>query len=155
VREFLSDRQVPFTERNIRQDPQAKAELLDLTGKLVVPVVVAGDQRVVGYDPEWLEALVQTTTEESTTLPPRDSAQLEQAAMAASLQADLLDTLDDLVARIREELAYNAAKGGGAYRQGMHDGLRFAEEAVVAITEQHGHRQDLPESVQQLRQLDA
>jgi hypothetical protein len=37
----------------------------------------------------------------------------------------------------------------------MHDGLRFAEDAVVAITEQHGHRQDLPESVQQLRQLDA
>lgn len=155
MREFLSDRQVPFSERNIRQDPQAKAELLDLTGKLVVPVVVAGDERVVGYDPEWLEALVQTTTGEPTTLPPRDSAQLEQGAMAASLQADLLDTLDDLVARIREELAYNAAKGGGAYRQGMHDGLRFAEEAVVAITEQHGHRQDLPESVQQLRQLDA
>jgi hypothetical protein len=75
--------------------------------------------------------------------------------MAARLQEDLLDTLDDLVTRIREELAYNAAKGGGAYRQGMHDGLRFAEEALVSIAEQHGHQGDVPDSVQRLRQLDA
>jgi glutaredoxin len=155
VREFLSARQIPFTERNVRQDPQAKAELLELTGKLTVPFVIAGDRRVVGYDPEWLEALVQTTADEPSALPPRDSAILEQGTMAARLQEDLLDTLDDLVTRIREELAYNAAKGGGAYRQGMHDGLRFAEEALVSIAEQHGHQGDVPDSVQRLRQLDA
>jgi glutaredoxin len=155
VREFLSDRQIPFSERNIRQDSQAKAELLELTGKLVVPVVVAGDRRVVGYDPEWLEALVQPTSEEPVALPPRDSAMLEQGDMAARPQQDLVATLDDLVARVREELAYNAAKGDGAYRQGMHDGLRFAEEALVSIAEQYGHQGDVPDSVQQLRQLDA
>jgi glutaredoxin len=155
VREFLSDRQIPFSERNIRQDSQAKAELLELTGKLVVPVVVAGDRRVVGYDPEWLEALVQPTSEEPAALPPRDSAMLEQGDMAARPQQDLVATLDDLVARVREELAYNAAKGDGAYRQGMHDGLRFAEEALVSIAEQYGHQGDVPDSVQQLRQLDA
>jgi len=156
VREFLSDRHIPFVERNIRRDSQAKAELLDLTGKLVVPVLVAGERRVVGYDPEWLEALVSASVEqEATVLPPRDSAAPEQGAMAARLQDDPVATLKDLVFRIREELAYNASKGGGAYRQGMHDGLRFAEEAVVAIAGQYGAQTDLPAPVKQIRELDA
>lgn len=155
MREFLSLRSIPFDERNIRRDQQAKAELLELTGKLAVPVVVAGDRHVVGYDPEWLEELLLTTAEETTAIPPRDSAELAQGVMAASPQAELIDTIVDLVARIREELAYSAAKGGGAYRQGMHDGLRFAEDALVAILEQHGQRIDVSDSVQQLRKMDA
>lgn len=155
MREFLSLRSIPFDERNIRRDPQAKAELLELTGELAVPVVVAGDRRVVGYDPEWLEALLLTSAEETTALPPRDSATLEQGVMAAQSQAELADTLADLVVRIREELAYSAAKGGGAYRQGMHDGLRFAEDALVAIIEQQGHSIEESDTVQQLREMDA
>ncbi len=155
MREFLSLRSVPFNERNIRQDPQAKAELLELTGELAVPVVVAGDRHVVGYDPKWLEALLLTTAEETTAIPPRDSAMLEQGVMAAHPQAELIDTIADLVARIREELAYSSAKGDGAYRQGMHDGLRFGEDALVAILEQQGHQVDVSDTVQQLREMDA
>jgi len=88
-------------------------------------------------------------------LPPRDSASPTQGTMAARPQADLAATLVDLLARIREELAYNAAKGSGSYRQGMHDGLRFAEDALVAILDQYGSDVDLPESSVEVRRLDA
>lgn len=135
MREFLSKRNIPFVERNIRQDPQAKEELLRRTGKLVVPVVMAGDVCVVGYDPELLESVVGSTEVGDVELPPRDSTLPVQGEMAATLQADLTATVVDLLSRIREELAYNAAKGNGAYRQGMHDGLKFAEDAMVAILE--------------------
>jgi hypothetical protein len=63
--------------------------------------------------------------------------------MAARSKADLAATLVDFLLRIREELAYNQAKGDGPYRQGMHDGMRFAEEALVAILEECGGDLDL------------
>jgi hypothetical protein len=88
-------------------------------------------------------------------LPPRDSASPIQGTMAARPQADLTATLVDLLARIREELAYNAAKGSGSYRQGMHDGLRFAEDALAAILDKYGSDVDLPESSVEVRRLDA
>jgi hypothetical protein len=64
--------------------------------------------------------------------------------MAARPQADLAATLADLLTRIREELVYNAAKGDGPYRQGMHDGLRFAEDALAAILDDWAAEVDLP-----------
>jgi hypothetical protein len=145
VREFLSLRAIPFVEHNIRRDPQAKADLMDLTGNLAVPVVVSGDRHVVGYDPEWLETLVQAGADHETALPPRDSAEAEQGDLAVRAGADLLDTIEDLVTRTQEELAYNAAKGGGAYRQGMHDGLRFALDALVGIAEKYGRTIEVPD----------
>ena len=57
--------------------------------------------------------------------------------MAAQPRADLATTLSDLLARIREELTYNSAKGGGAYRQGMHDGLKFAEDSLADILREY------------------
>ena len=153
MREFLSARNISFVERNIRRDPQARAELLALTGELVVPVVAVGDRCVVGYDPEGLESLLGATEKEISALPPRDSASLEQGEMAVRLADDLATMIGDLIRRIREEQAYNAAKGSGPYRQGMHDGLRFAEDALVAILQQGGVA--VPESPPPLRQLDA
>jgi glutaredoxin len=57
VREFLSERNIPFVERNIRQDPQAKEDLERLTGKLVVPAFEVDGEWSFGYDPERLETL--------------------------------------------------------------------------------------------------
>jgi hypothetical protein len=75
--------------------------------------------------------------------------------MAARARADLAATVADLVARIREELAYNAAKGDGPYRQGMHDGLRFSEDALVAILDKHMVETADPESNVEVGRLDA
>ncbi len=58
MREFLSARGVPFTDRNIRGSESARAELLDRTGDLVVPQLFHGDRVVVGFDPEALSEVV-------------------------------------------------------------------------------------------------
>jgi hypothetical protein len=46
-----------------------------------------------------------------------------------TLETDLADLLD----RFRAELAYNDAKGISAYREGMHDGLHFAADALADV----------------------
>jgi hypothetical protein len=57
VREFLSENEIPFVERNIRKDPEAKDELLRQTGKLVVPAFAVDGEWYYGYDPEQLGLL--------------------------------------------------------------------------------------------------
>ena len=102
MREFLSERNIPFVERNIRQDPQAKEELLRLTGKLVVPAFVLDGKWFFGYDPERLGSLGARFQVERDTMesPPRDSASPTQGTMAVLLQSDLAATLADLLVRI-------------------------------------------------------
>jgi len=138
VREFLSARDVPFVERNIRKEPLAKKEVEALVGEVVVPVVVMGDRHVVGYDPSGLEMMLAGSERKERAQPPRDSLKAEQASMAARKRGTLAGGVGDLLARVREELAYSAAKGTGPYRQGMEDGLRFTEDALVAILQAHG-----------------
>jgi glutaredoxin len=58
VRDFLTHYGVPFVERNIRKDPRALDELLDRTGRLVVPVVFVGDEPIVGWDEERMRRLL-------------------------------------------------------------------------------------------------
>jgi glutaredoxin len=63
VREFLSDHDVPFADRNIRKSEDARAELAGRTAKLVVPQLFWGDRHVVGFDPEALTDLVNAYRE--------------------------------------------------------------------------------------------
>lgn len=51
-----------------------------------------------------------------------------------TLHADLVN----LLARYQSELAYNDAKGTSAYREGMHDGLHFAADALADVLLAHG-----------------
>ena len=58
MREFLSDHQVPFEDRNIRGDTSARAELASLTSEMLVPQLFWGDVHIVGFDPQELNDLV-------------------------------------------------------------------------------------------------
>lgn len=58
MREFLSDHEIPFEDRNIRTSEDARAELAARSGRLVVPQLFWGDTHVVGFDPEALTELV-------------------------------------------------------------------------------------------------
>ena len=71
--------------------------------------------------------------------PPGNSLKADQGARVAEPGDTLVDGLDSLIARIREELDYNDAKGQNAYRSGLHDGLRFAEDALIDQLRRHGH----------------
>lgn len=71
--------------------------------------------------------------------PPGNSLDAHQGERVAEPGEDLAAGLRSLLARIAEELDFNDAKGTAPYRLGMHDGLRFAEEAVADLLRRHGH----------------
>ena len=61
VKEFLSQKQVEFTDRNIAADPAALAELEKL-GYMTTPVTLVDGEVVVGFDRAHLERLLGTET---------------------------------------------------------------------------------------------
>jgi glutaredoxin len=57
VKEFLSQKGISFTERDVSQDEQALAEL-EALGVMATPATLIGDQVVVGFDRARLERLL-------------------------------------------------------------------------------------------------
>ncbi|MBI4498930.1 MAG: glutaredoxin family protein [Chloroflexi bacterium] len=55
MKEFLSQRGIPYIEKNISENADWRAELEDL-GFLAVPVTVIGDRYLQGFKPDELEA---------------------------------------------------------------------------------------------------
>lgn len=74
------------------------------------------------------------------TTPPGNSLQADQSQRLVGHERDPLVALEALLERTRAEIDYNAAKGESPYRLGMHDGLRYAEDAIVAILETNGRK---------------
>ena len=54
VKEFLSVRNIPYTEKNVGNDAALQQELKDKAGDLRVPVLMIGDQKLAGYNREAL-----------------------------------------------------------------------------------------------------
>lgn len=65
MKEFLSRNRVPFTERNVDDDPSAYDELL-ARGWRTVPVTVIGDRVVKGFDPDSLRTAIDARPESAT-----------------------------------------------------------------------------------------
>ena len=59
MREFLSDHDVPFEDRNIRRSDAARRQLEARTGAMVVPQLFWSDRHIVGFDPDALTELVR------------------------------------------------------------------------------------------------
>lgn len=51
---------MPFRDVNVAEDAGAREELIRLTGRLAVPVIVVDGQVVVGFDRTRLQALLVT-----------------------------------------------------------------------------------------------
>lgn len=111
-----------------------------------MPTLVAGDRRVVGFDAAALAEIVGLQAPEA----PSGSAAIAAGPPGNSLEGDqghrvipsgdtLADDVQSLLDRIDSEIDYNAAKGSTPFRQGMHDGLRFAQDAVADLLSRHGH----------------
>lgn len=75
--------------------------------------------------------------------PPGNSLQADQSAQVSEPGTSLEEGILNLIERVREELDYNDAKGRSAFRLGMHDGLRFAEDALVNLLNRHGHEAEV------------
>ena len=59
MKEFLSQKNIVFTERNVATDESALGELQKL-GYMTTPVIVVDGEVVVGFDREKLEKLLGT-----------------------------------------------------------------------------------------------
>jgi glutaredoxin len=56
--EFLSQKGVQFTAKNVAEDITAREELTQKTGRMSVPVLVVDGEVVVGFDRERLSRLL-------------------------------------------------------------------------------------------------
>ncbi len=58
AKEFLSSRNIAYTDVNVVEDVEGRAELLQRTGQMAVPVIVVGDEIVLGFDRARLSRLL-------------------------------------------------------------------------------------------------
>lgn len=58
AKRFLAERGVKFIEHDVSRDRAAADEMVSLTGQMGVPVIVVGDEVVVGFDRNRLESLL-------------------------------------------------------------------------------------------------
>ena len=58
VKVYLSRKGIPFVERNVSLDEEARDDLMAL-GNRSTPVTMIGDHKVVGYSPPKLEEALQ------------------------------------------------------------------------------------------------
>lgn len=57
LKEYLNARQVPYIEKNISTDMNARNELIS-KGYMGVPVVLVGNQTIVGFDKARLDQIL-------------------------------------------------------------------------------------------------
>ncbi len=127
MREFLSHTGVSFEERNIAKEPAWRKDLLELTGEIVVPVLVVGGAQVIGHDEERMASALG--------LQPERAAGNRDGLDAPSELTAIPDgsPLAHFVRRLQREMEFNAAKESSPYRDGQHDGMRFARDSILRI----------------------
>lgn len=57
AKEYLKEKGIEYTERNINEDPSARQEMMKM-GFTGVPVICVGDETIYGFDKEKLEKLL-------------------------------------------------------------------------------------------------
>ena len=79
AKEFLSQRGVPYSEKDVSRNPQAASELQQL-GQRGVPLILVDGHMVVGFDRAQLERLLAQATAASGVKRPRLGASIADAA---------------------------------------------------------------------------
>jgi glutaredoxin 3 len=82
AKEFLSQKGVPYTEKDVSRDPRAASELQQL-GQRGVPVIMVDGHMVVGFDRPQLERLLAQATAAPGVERPRLGASIADAALHA------------------------------------------------------------------------
>lgn len=133
MREFLSQNSVSFEDRNIAKEPHWRSELVELTGEVVVPVLVVGGKQVVGLDEARMAEAIGLVGFKSA--PNRDglAAPPELTSLGDGAANSVEGELTHFVRRLQREMEFNAAKDEAPYRDGQHDGMRFARDAILRI----------------------
>lgn len=133
MREFLSLNAIVFEERNIAKEPHWRQQLIELVGEVIVPVLVVNGEPLIGLDQDAISAVLGLETVEvrhnrnGLAIPP-GLAELPSKSDNSTTAA-----LVHLARRLQRELELNAKKNSSEYRDGQHDGMRFARDAILRI----------------------
>jgi len=58
AKKYMADKGVAYTEHDVAQDEKAAEEMVKKTGQMGVPVIIIGDEIVVGFDQPLLDKLL-------------------------------------------------------------------------------------------------
>ena len=58
MKEFLSDKNLEFTDFNVAEDKVARDEMITLTNQRAVPVIVIEDQVIIGFDQQKIDEIL-------------------------------------------------------------------------------------------------
>ena len=50
AKDFFADHAIAYTEHDVASDLEKRAEMVDMTGQMGVPVIRIGDDVVIGFD---------------------------------------------------------------------------------------------------------
>lgn len=58
AKDYFKENNVAYSEYNVAEDMDKRAEMIDITGQLGVPVIVIGDDALIGFNkPKIIELL--------------------------------------------------------------------------------------------------
>ncbi len=58
AKEFFKENNIAYTEHDVASDAEKRAEMVDMTGQMGVPVIRIEDEVIVGYDEDKLKELL-------------------------------------------------------------------------------------------------
>lgn len=58
AKEWLTEKNIPFTDYNVGDDIAKRKEMIEMTGQLGVPVIRIGDEVMVGFNQEKMAELL-------------------------------------------------------------------------------------------------
>ncbi len=50
AKDFFKEHNIAYVEHDVASDQTARAEMIDLSGQMGVPVIVIGDDLIIGFD---------------------------------------------------------------------------------------------------------
>lgn len=58
TKEFFKENNIEFTDHNVAEDTDKRAEMVEKSGQMGVPVTFVGDEMVIGFDKNKLSSLL-------------------------------------------------------------------------------------------------
>jgi glutaredoxin-like YruB-family protein len=59
AKDWLTEKNIPFTDYNVGADQEKRKEMVEMTGQLGVPVIKIGDDVMIGFNEEKMAELLQ------------------------------------------------------------------------------------------------
>ena len=58
AKDWLNEKKISFVDYDISQDSEKRAEMIDITGQLGVPVIKIADDIIIGFDQDKMKELL-------------------------------------------------------------------------------------------------